>query len=345
MTAAASRLFGVGLSGPVLEARERAILEERPPGAVILFRRNIETEDELSRLVGEIRALPGRPLLFVDQEGGPVDRLRDLAGPFPSFHASARAGVARRAGELAGRACALLGFDVDLAPVVDRRLPGAGESVLGERAASADPDEIVAAGRDFLDGLHAHGVGGCLKHFPGLGRARFDTHQHLPVLPDERPELEEDLRPFRALQEFAGAVMVSHAASERDPVPASLSRDIATRLLRDGLGFLGAALSDDLEMGALARFGGLPERSAAAANAGCDLVFVCSRIEEYPACVEAVERGVSEERRDEALRRVETYRERLRALRLAAPSPDGSLEVLSADVAKLRSRIPDRRAR
>ncbi|MDQ5858002.1 MAG: beta-N-acetylhexosaminidase [Acidobacteriota bacterium] len=335
MTAEACRLFGVGLSGPVLLAEERAILEEQVPSAVILFRRNIETAADLSRLVGEIRDLPGRPLLLVDQEGGPVDRLRDLAGPFPSFHAAARAGLARRAGELVGRACALLGFDVDLAPVVDRRLPGAGESVLGERAAAANPEEIAAAARDFLDGLHAHGVGGCLKHFPGLGRARFDTHHELPVLPEEPAELAEDLRPFRALRELAGAVMVSHAASERDGIPASLSEDVATRLLREELRFEGAALSDDLEMGALARFGGLPERSAAAANAGCDLVFVCSRIEEYPACVEAVERAVSEERRDEAVRRVEAYRERLDALRLAAPTTDGSLEELREDVAEL----------
>ena len=130
--------------------------------------------------------------------------------------------------------------------------------------------------------------------------------------------------------------MVSHAASARDGIPASLSPEIATHLLRDGLGFEGASISDDLEMGALAQFGGLPERAAAAANAGCDLVFVCSRIAEYPACVEAVERTVSEERRDEGLRRVETYRERLDSLRLAAPSPESSLEALREDVARLR---------
>jgi beta-N-acetylhexosaminidase len=334
LTADASRLFGVGLSGPTLSAEERAILEERPPTGVILFRRNIETADALSGLVEEIRSLPGRPLLFLDQEGGPVDRLRDLVGPFPSFHAAARAGLARRAGELAGKACALLGFDVDLAPVVDRRLPGAGESVLGERAAAADPHEIVSAAEEFLGGLHAHGVRGCLKHFPGLGRARFDTHRDLPALPDDPTELEQDLRPFRALRDFVGAIMVSHAASERDGIPASLSPEIATRLLREGLGFEGVSLSDDLEMGALARFGGLPERSAAAANAGCDLVFVCSRIEEYPACVEAVERGVGQTRREEALRRVAAYRGQLDDRRVA-PSPEGSLEELRADVAEL----------
>ncbi|HVE65364.1 MAG TPA: glycoside hydrolase family 3 N-terminal domain-containing protein [Thermoanaerobaculia bacterium] len=342
MTAGASRLFGVGVSGPALLAEERAILDESPPSAVILFRRNIESAGELARLVDDVRALPGRPLLLVDQEGGPVDRLRDLAGPFPSFHAAARAGVARRAGDLAGRACALLGFDVDLAPVVDRRLPGAGESVLGERVAAPDPDEVAAAARDFLDGLHAHGVGGCLKHFPGLGRARFDTHKDLPALPDDPSQLEEDLRPFRALGDVAGAIMVSHAASAGNGIPASLSPEIATRLLREGLGFPGVALSDDLEMGALARFGGLPERAAAAASAGCDLVFVCSRIEEYPACVEAVRRAVSPERRDEALRRVEAYRERLDGLRRAAPAPCGSLEELRRDVAELLELIESR---
>ncbi len=341
MTADASRLFGVGLSGPTLLREERAILEERPPSAVILFRRNIETADALTRLVEEIRSLPGRPLLLVDQEGGPVDRLRDLAGPFPSFYAASRAGLARRAGELAGKACTLLGFDVDLAPVVDRRLPGAGESVLGERAAAEDPEEIAAAAREFLEGLHSRGTGGCLKHFPGLGRARFDTHHELPALADDPAELAQDLRPFRALHGVAGAIMVSHAASERDGLPASLSLDIATRLLRDELGFEGLALSDDLEMGALGRFGGLPERSAAAASAGCDLVFVCSRIEEYPACVDAVALAVSEERRDEAVRRIAAYRERLSDLRVAAPPAEG-VEELREDVAELRSLIASR---
>lgn len=339
MTGEASLVFGVGIAGPILEPRERAILEERPPAAVILFRRNIETADALARLGEEVRSLPGRPLLLLDQEGGPVDRLRELAGPFPSFHAAARAGLSEAAGDLAGHACALLGFDVDLAPVVDRRLPGAGESVLGERAAAAEPEEIIVAGRDFLRGLHAHGVGGCLKHFPGLGRARFDTHKDLPTLADDALQLEADLRPFRVLHELAGAVMVSHAASEPDSMPASLSREVATRLLRDAVGFEGVALSDDLEMGALELHGGLAERSAAAVRAGCDLVFVCSRTAEYPACVDAVEQGVGEERIAEALRRIAAWRQRLDALRLGAPAPDGSLADLQTRVVELRDRI------
>jgi beta-N-acetylhexosaminidase len=338
----ASGLFGVGIAGPTLTPWERVILEERPPGAVILFRRNIESAEDLARLIEAVRSLPGRPLLILDQEGGSDDRLRDLVGPFPSFHASARAGLAEVAGEVAGRACAFLGFDVDLAPVVDRRLPGAGEYDLGERAAASDPVENVAAGRVFLGGLQARGVGGCLKHFPGLGRARFDTHEDLPVLAEDVLQLEADLRPFRVLHELAGAVMVSHAALEPESAPASLSPEVATRLLRDAVGFEGVTLSDDLEMGALARFGGLPERSAAAVNAGCDLVFVCSRTGEYPACVDAVRDAVAAQRLDEALRRVAVYRERLDALRLAAPAPDGSLADLRARVAEVRALVESR---
>jgi beta-N-acetylhexosaminidase len=335
MSRSAARLFGVGLAGPSLDPSERAILERLPPRTVILFKRNIETERQLADLCGEIRSLSGEPVLCLDQEGGRVDRLREIAGPFPSFHEAARAGFARRAGELAAEACARFGFRVDLAPVVDRRVPGAGEAVLGDRAAAEEPDRVIAAARDFLEGLHSRGVAGCLKHFPGLGRARRDTHLALPVLAADEGGEEKDLAPFRALHELAGAVMVSHAASPQDARPASLSRDVATRLLRDAVGFEGVTLSDDLEMGALAEFGGLPERSEAAMLAGCDLLFVCLRLEEYPDCVARVASEVPEERRAEASRRIDRYVDRLRALE-PAPLPARSLEAIAADVALLR---------
>ncbi len=342
MNAGVSRLFGIGISGPELQPDERATLERHPPRAVILFRRNIETERQVEDLTAQIRSLPGPPFLCLDQEGGPVDRLRDLAGPFPSLHAAAGAGLARRAGELAGEACARFGFRVDLAPVVDRRVPGAGEAVLGRRAVSEDPERVILAARDFLEGLHSRGVGGCLKHFPGLGRARRDTHEALPFLPEDEPERRKDLAPFRALDGLAGAVMVSHAGGEGDGLPASLSRDVATRLLREEVGFQGAAFSDDLEMGALGQFGGLPERCAAALAAGCDMVFVCSRLEEYPGCVARAEEDVPASRRAEALRRLDVYAARLTKLeREAAALSSRPLEALAADVSLLREAAGD----
>jgi beta-N-acetylhexosaminidase len=332
-----SRVFGVGLKGTEIAAAERGILERHPPWAVILFRRNIESVEQVVALTGEIRRLPGRPRICVDQEGGPVDRFRDLLGPSISFRGAATGGVARRAGEFAGEACARLGFDVDLAPVVDRLLPGASERVLRDRCASADPEDVARAGRDFLAGLHAKGVGGCVKHFPGLGRASLDTHKALPVIPRDPEEEARDLAPFEATMAAADAVMISHAAGE-DGLPASLSRDVATVLLRETLGFKGAAFSDDLEMGALSAVASsLPERCAAASRAGCDLLFVCSRVTEYPDCVEEVRAKVPPARIAEAAARLDRYARHLDRLRSAAARPDRPLSDLIADFASLKS--------
>jgi beta-N-acetylhexosaminidase len=334
---AAQTLFGVGISGPTLTDDERTILLERPPRAVILFRRNLESVDSVRELTRELAALPGRPWLCVDQEGGPVDRFRDLLGSSPSFADAARAGLAESAGSLAGAACRTLGFDVDLAPVVDRRLPGTSERFLAGRCAAAEPEGIIAAAAAFLQGLHAAGVSGCVKHFPGLGRAGADTHLSLPTLEEDPDEEALDLAPFAATMDIAGAVMISHGAGP-DGIPASLSPVRSTALLRGALGFGGAAFSDDLEMGALEAFGDLPERCARAARAGCDLLFVCSRIADYPKCADAVDRDVGEERRAEAAARLDQYGERV-AARRAQPREQWSIDRLWVEIMRLREAV------
>ena len=330
-----ARLFGVGIGGPAVSPAERDILRRQPPWALILFRRNIETADQLSALVADLKTLPGPPVLCLDQEGGPVDRLKEILCPTISFAAASRAGQARRAGELAGESCRAFGFDVDLAPVVDRGLPEAGALVLGERCAAAEPESIERAAREYLEGLHARGVGGCLKHFPGLGRARLDTHKALPKLEPSSAEERLDLAPFSALMDAAGAVMISHAASP-DGRPASLSPEVGITLLRKRMRFKGAAFSDDLEMGALSAFGDLPTRSAAALYAGCDLLFVCKQVEAYPDCVDAVENQISAERRAEAARRLQIYRRHLEEIQALAPPASRPVADLMADIAQLR---------
>ncbi|HMF09891.1 MAG TPA: glycoside hydrolase family 3 N-terminal domain-containing protein, partial [Thermoanaerobaculia bacterium] len=142
----------MGLPATALSDSERALLERLPPRAVILFSRNIASLEQTRTLAGEIRRLPGPPLLCVDQEGGPVDRLRAALTPSISFREAAQRGAAARAGELAGEACALFGLDVDLAPVVDRHLPGRSERVLRDRCAFAEPEEIGRAALEFLKG-------------------------------------------------------------------------------------------------------------------------------------------------------------------------------------------------
>lgn len=327
-----ARLFGVGLSGPVITAAERAILDRFPPRGVILFRRNIETARQTEALTAQIRSLGA--LVFVDQEGGPVDRFRDLLGPSISFREAAERGLALQAGELAGESCASLGFSVDLAPVVDRRIEGASTCVLGDRCAAGDPAAVAGAAGAFLSGLHSRGIGGCLKHFPGLGRAALDTHRALPRIPSDREESRRDLDPFRRTQRRARAVMVSHAAGP-DGTPGSLSRAVTRHLLRGRLGFGGAVFSDDLEMGALSAFGDLPHRCVLASRAGCDLLFVCSRIEEYPDCARAVEEDVPARRRAQAASYLDAYERHLDRVRRGAP-PARPLGRLIAAIARLR---------
>lgn len=335
-----SRLFGVGIEGPRIDPEEREILAADPPFGLILFRRNIETSNQVRQVIAEAKGL-GVRLVFVDEEGGPVDRLKDLLAPFPSFRAVARSGLARRAGELIGEVLVRLAFDVDLAPVVDRGLEGAGALVLGERCADDDPDAIVLAAGGFLDGLHSRGIAGCLKHFPGLGRARADTHRELPVLSADLREEERDLLPFRALGEKAGAILISHAAGA-DGAPATLSRSVATALLRGEVGFSGAAFSDDLEMGALDRFGDLPRRCVAACLAGCDLLFVCRRICDYRDCVRAVEREIPTERVAESVRRLEAYAERREELARRATVPERPLAAIVEDIRRLQEDVGGR---
>jgi beta-N-acetylhexosaminidase len=271
---------------------------------------------------------------MADQEGGPVDRLAQIFGPTPSFQAAARGGAARALGSLTGSALAVLGFDVNLAPVVDRAGEGAGALVLGERTAAADPHAVLQAGGEFLDGLHSRGIGGCLKHFPGLGRARVDTHRELPFLEHDPHAEALDVAPFDGLMHRARAVMVSHLGGP-EGLPASLSPERTTRFLKERLNFDGAAFADDLEMGALNAFGDLPERAARASAAGCDLLLVCKEIERHPECVAAVEAGVPAERRADAATRLENYATHLARLRADARDPLPTVETLAAKLREL----------
>jgi len=334
----AARLLVVGFAGTTLAADERRILCELVPGGVILFARNVGAEDELCALVAELRRLLPDALLYVDLEGGRVDRLRGLTGGAPA--ASALVGRpttdAERVGRWIGRALRAFDLDVDLAPVVDLDR-GERDNALDGRYLGSEPRAVAARGRAFLRGLHAAGAGGCLKHFPGLGAARMDTHRGGAPIELRRDELERDLAPFRLLGTAAGAIMISHASySALDPSgrPATLSPAIATGVLRDELGFRGLAISDDLEMGALARWGSLTERTAAALAAGCDLLPICASLAATPAIADRLARADLRRRRGEAGARLETYRRGLRRLRRGRRGY--GLEAVRAGLAGLR---------
>ncbi len=283
---AAGNLMVVGLSGTGLTGLERAWMRLLQPGGVILFRRNIADTRQTRALLNEATALcADESFRCVDVEGGTVDRLRDALAPMPSAQAVAQAmnkrgilALARKHGELIGRAVRAFGFNTTLAPVLDLALPASAQ-VMGTRVVAADAARVSAYAGAMLDGLTAQGVAGCGKHFPGLGGGSLDSHLETPRILRRWIELwQEDLAPYRSLRKKLPLVMVSHAAYPQTPGgerPASVSAYWMTNVLRKRMGYGGILLSDDLEMGGILKYMSIEEASVEAVRAGMDTMEIC----------------------------------------------------------------------
>lgn len=274
-----------GFSGPILTAEERAFFRDCDPAGYILFGRNCVDPVQLRALTDDLRSIHGRDRLLVsiDQEGGRVARLRPphWAG-YPAAQAferlyeiapasaieAARANATAMALELSA-----MGITVDYHPPLDLRVPGA-HDVIGDRSLGADPMQVAALGRAILEGLGAGGVAGCIKHMPGHGRTDVDTHKALPTVTASPAELEDDLAPFRTLNQaligMTGHLVFTAWDAEN---PATLSPTVIRDVIRGSIGFDGLLLTDDIDMEALG--GSIPERAARAHAAGCDIILNC----------------------------------------------------------------------
>lgn len=343
------RILGVGLTGPALTELERKILAENSPYAIVLFARNIESPEQLRDYVAEIKDIADEPpLIMIDQEGGRVDRLRNLIPGLPAaelFEQEENAiDLAREFGRVTGRALRYFDIDVNLAPVVDIRRGEAAKG-LERRCFGSDVQTIVDLAGAFIEGEDLGGVGSCLKHFPGLGGGTADPHYGASVvdLPYETVEL-EDLAPYRALGEKAGAVMIGHAIyplldGKNDP--ATLSRVLSTELLRDRLGFKGIAISDDMEMHAVSDLASYEEIAIRALIAGNDVVLFCSQIERVPELLRAFDERASIDREfaqrvEEASDRALVYRRHVQGLANRAARA-ASFEQVLAEAAAFRA--------
>lgn len=271
-----------GFEGFELTGSERDFFRDCEPSGFILFKRNCETREQLRRLTDSLRELSGRadvPIL-VDQEGGRVARLKPPE--WPSFPAAERfadlyrvaPSSAIEAARANARAIGLMlrevGINVDALPLLDVRQEGASD-IIGDRALGSEPMQVAALGRAVLDGLASAGVVGIVKHMPGHGRALVDSHHELPVVTASNEELELDLEPFERLSS-APMGMIAHVVyTAWDPDhPASQSRIVIERIIRERIGFKGFLMSDDSNMNALK--GSQAERASACVAAGCDVV-------------------------------------------------------------------------
>ncbi len=276
-----------GCAGSKLSADERAFFRDADPLGFILFARNCETPDQIRALCVELRAAVGRadaPIL-IDQEGGRVQRLRPphwrSAPPAGVFAALARrdaqAGVEalRLNALLIAHELAALGIDVDCWPLADVPQSDA-DPIIGDRAFGRDVSGVVRLARVAADGLLACGVLPVVKHIPGHGRARADSHKELPRVDATLRDLQSvDFEPFRQLNDLPIAMTAHVVYDAVDPARcATLSPIVIADVIRGWIDFQGFVVSDDLSMKALA--GNFDARATAALAAGCDAVLHCN---------------------------------------------------------------------
>jgi beta-N-acetylhexosaminidase len=313
-----AQLLLVGFPGTRAGPVSRGLVD-RGVGGLLLFRANVASAVQVRALLADLKGRAEIPLeVAVDQEPGTrVARLAGIVRGSPSARELGRlpADQVRRYGLATGRDLAALGITADLAPVLD--VTGASwDGVIGDRSFGADPATVSRAAVAFQRGLAAGGVAPVGKHFPGHGATTVDSHHRLPVVDATMARLRaRDLVPFRAaIGAGLGAVMVGHLVVRAvDPdTPATLSGAVVGGLLRDTMGFDGLAVSDALEMGAIAGTLSLPVAAERALAAGVDQLTL-SGPGAVPAILDHLGRAVaagrlSEARVREAFLRVQRFK-------------------------------------
>lgn len=324
------QLFFIGLPGTEIDQATRELIEEIMPGGIILFGRNVESPQQVRKLLDDARALiPTRVLCGVDQEGGLVDRMREIFPPMPSARAIRQhgdlAGV-RTLGRVTGELLRMLGFDINFAPVMSIITQERSQLTNGlySRSFGQSPGEVLGYTTVYMRGLQGTGCLGCLKHFPGIGAGNVDSHIEMPLVPLSRDDLlAQDLAPYIELFQRADdrvrVVMVSHGGFPNIDIkhgttggfiePASISPRIVTNLLRQELGYKHLVVTDDLEMGAIAKQFEIEDASIRAFMAGEDMLLICATPETirrgYHGVLQAVrDKKITERRLHSSLRRI-----------------------------------------
>lgn len=331
------QLLIAGIEGTMPGEDARVAIAEYQVGGVILFKRNVETVEQLTALTDGLKELNQDseiPLLIgVDEEGGLVSRMPDELTDLPDMYEFGQTGdpaLTYTVGRVLADLCRGQGINLDFAPVLDV-WSNPDNTVIGRRAFGTDADTVIEMGLPVMEGLRDYGVIPVVKHFPGHGDTLVDSHKALPVVEKTVDELRElELKPFAAaIENGADVIMVGHILEQgMDPDdPASLSYAVVTELLREEMGFNGVVCTDDLTMGAITGQWGIGEAAVLAVEAGNDLLLICHGAdhlsEARQALLDAVAEGrVEEERLDESVRRILRLKEAYALADTPAPGLD-----------------------
>lgn len=323
---AAGQVLIGGFDGYDLTSEVEAALAGGRLGGIILFRRNVRDLEQLVALNRRIHhtARPLAPWVCVDQEGGPVQRIREEHGatPIPAARVIGEAGnyhLTTRIGELIASEVGALGFNVNFAPVLDVDTHP-DNPVIGPRSYSRDPHVVTRMAGQIIVGHLICNVLPCGKHFPGHGDTELDSHHALPTITHDWERLRTvELYPFKhAIRAGLPMIMSAHIrvpALDPSGLPATLSAPILTDLLRKKFRFEGIVVSDDMEMAAIADNYGIEEAVLLGLRAGIDLFLICHRHDRqeaaYRALVQAAESSTEDrDRLFAAATRLTEHRER-----------------------------------
>lgn len=291
-------------------------LNEYAIGGLIYFDKNIVDEEQLKEMLSSTTSMSRYPLfLGVEEEGGSVSRVAGSSidviqvGDMAAIGESGDTTQAYEAGLTIGSYLKELGFNLDFAPVAD--VAGSDQNALGDRVFGADAQLVGDMVSNMVDGIEGTGVSSCLKHFPGIGDVKGDTHNGRVETTKTLDEMRSsDFIPFQAgIDAGADFVMVSHitvASADEDAVPSTMSKTIMTDVLRNEMGFQGVIITDALNLSAITEYYTTEEAVVKAIVAGADMLLMPDDFyAAYEAVLEAVENGtITEKRINESLERI-----------------------------------------
>lgn len=311
----------MGVPGETVDAATARIIKRIQPSGFILFARNMKSPAQVRALTDQLRALvKHEPIITLDEEGGRVSRLRSIIGvESPSAELLRNCNdvsLVKRHGMLTARMLRMLGFNLNLAPVLDMDFDPAAENSLRGRHYGTHPEQVVANATAFVRGMRRHGVLCSGKHFPGYSAARVDPHKDIPVLERSLQQLEStEWVPFQQMLPLLDTVMTAHIQCESIGAgePASLVSHVVRGVLRDKWNYKGCIITDDVDMGAVANRYGTLEATVRAVKAGNDLVLICHSLTELVAVSGAVAARVKKSDQEKSLQRILKMRKRLRA--------------------------------
>jgi beta-N-acetylhexosaminidase len=292
----------VGFNGTRLNENLKFLIGRLKVGGIIFFSRNLQAPDQINDLCFEIQKyaqICGQPPLFlaIDQEGGKVARLKEPFTLFPGNPHMRSTEDAIRFAEITAAELRRVGINMNMAPVLDVA-PDKTDSIMADRAFGGDPDWVSRLGVKVVEYFQRNNIIAVAKHFPGIGRTSLDSHLDLPILDDDLSVIEQfDLIPFKASIEFGvSALMLSHIFYTKldSQWPASLSSHIARDLLRKRLGFDNIVLTDDLDMGAIAKHYDLRASIRQILAADIDIALICHQGPNIEIAYEEILRGISE---------------------------------------------------